>query len=180
MIDLRKAVFYEFIDDGIVEIFDKYKWGLIRIGVDFSQELLDMIVSCSFDLENILIAFCGWILSRNDLGENLSGEVLKDTLMDALREGWIPTKYQQQCLNKNHAILESPQEMIWAAIATILGNNLRNKLILDVTNNREILFRNNLTLTVDECNRIAELKLYMAELEKKTMWSTYNRVSSSS
>jgi len=166
MIDLRKVVYYEFVDDGIAEIFDKYKWGLIRIGVDFSdsQELLDMIVSCSFDLENILIAFCSWILSRKELGENLSGKVLKNTLMDALREGWIPTKYQQQCLNKNYDILESPQEKAWRVAATILGNDLRNKIVLDITEDSAIIFRDNLNLTVEDLNKISELKAYLAKI----------------
>ena len=46
MIDLREAVYEEYIDDIVVEIFDKYKWGLRRLGVNFCQELLETIVYC--------------------------------------------------------------------------------------------------------------------------------------
>jgi hypothetical protein len=31
MIDLRKLVYYEFIDDETVEVFDRYKWGLVSV-----------------------------------------------------------------------------------------------------------------------------------------------------
>ena len=108
MIDLRKAVYYEYIDDGVVEIFDKYKWGLRRLGVNFSQELLETIVYCSRNLETTLMAFCSWVLWLKSRGEKPNSDILSETLINALKSeiGWIPYDYQKDFLQQNLDILE--------------------------------------------------------------------------
>lgn len=115
MIDLRKAVYYEYVDEATVDIFDNYKWGLRRLGINFSQELLETIVYCPQNLENTLIAFCSWVLWLRKKGEKIDNQILVETLINALRseQGWIPFEFQRDLLNYHRDILENPQDTIW-------------------------------------------------------------------
>jgi len=74
MIDLRKLVYYEFIDDEIVEIFDRYKWVLESLGVNFTEEVGEIIIAYSYNLENSLRAFCAWILFKKEQGVQFTKE----------------------------------------------------------------------------------------------------------
>ncbi len=164
MIDLRQAVYYEFVDDITVEIFDQYKWGLKRLGIDFSQELLEMIVYCSFGLESTLLAFCAWTLRKKEKGESFSRELLTNILIDALREGWIPSEFQKDYLKKHGNILTHPRESIWKEAEKILGYELRNQTISDITEEGQLIFRNNLQLTPNDTDKLAILRTYIVRL----------------
>jgi hypothetical protein len=166
MIDLRKLVYYEFIDDETVEIFDRYKWGLESLGVNFTEEVGEIIVACSYNLENSLRAFCAWILRRKQQGEKFTEENVTQILIDAIKSGWIPTEFQEKFLSKNSNILENPRNLIWERSAKILGYDLRNQAVFDVTEEGKIIFRENLTLSDDDWQKITTLKSYINTLDK--------------
>jgi hypothetical protein len=166
MIDLRKLVYYEFIDDETVEVFDRYKWGLESLGVNFTEKVGEIIVAYSYNLENSLRAFCAWILRRKQQGEKFTEENVTQILIDAIKSGWIPTEFQEKFLSKNSNILENPRNLIWERSAKILGYDLRNKVIFDVTEEGKIIFRENLTLSDDDWQKITTLKSYKNTLDK--------------
>ncbi|MEL4898497.1 hypothetical protein [Crocosphaera sp. Alani8] len=166
MIDLREAVYYEYIDDIVVEIFDKYKWGLRRLGVNFSQDLLETIVYCPQNLENTLMAFCSWALWLKSKGERPNSELLAETLTEALRSqsGWIPYDYQKDFLKQHQDILDSPKNFLWKAAKKQLGERLRNRVLADISEEGELLFQSNTLLTDEEKQKIESFKDYIAEL----------------
>jgi hypothetical protein len=166
MIDLRKLVYYEFIDDETVEVFDRYKWGLESLGVNFTEEVGEIIIAYSYNLENSLRAFCAWILRRKQQGEKFTEENVTQILIDAIKSGWIPTEFQERFLSKNSNILENPRNLIWERCAKILGYDLRNQSILDITEEGKIIFRENLTLSDDDWQKITTLKSYINTLDK--------------
>ncbi len=166
MIDLREAVYYEYIDDIVVEIFDKYKWGLRRLGVDFCQELLETIVYCPQNLESTLMAFCSWALWLKSKGERPSSELLSETLIEALRSqrGWIPYDYQKDFLKQHQDILDSPKTFVWNAAKQHLGERLRNRVLADISEEGELIFLSHTILTDEEKQKIDSFKEYIAEL----------------
>ncbi|MGK7939349.1 MAG: hypothetical protein AB4062_04175 [Crocosphaera sp.] len=166
MIDLREAVYYEYIDDIVVEIFDKYKWGLRRLGVEFSQELLETIVYCPQNLESTLMAFCSWVLWLKTKGERPDSELLSETLIEALRtqSGWIPYDYQKDFLKQHQDILDSPKTFLWKAAKKHLGERLRNRVIADISSEGELIFLSHTILTDEEKQNIDSFKDYIAEL----------------
>ncbi|WP_035798270.1 hypothetical protein [Crocosphaera chwakensis] len=166
MINLRQAVFYEYVDDGVIEIFDRYKWGLRRLGVNFSQDLLETIIYCSHNLENTLMAFCSWVLWLKSKGEKTNPEILSETLIQALKSdrGWIPYDYQKDFLEQNLDLLESPQVFLWKVAEQQLGESLRNRAIADISEEGKIIFHPNITLTDEEKEKIEEFKVYINQL----------------
>ncbi|MGK7962379.1 hypothetical protein [Crocosphaera sp.] len=166
MIDLRKAVYYEYIDDGVVEIFDTYKWGLRRLGVNFSQELLETIVYCPHNLENTLMAFCSWVLWLKSKGEKTYSDNLSDTLIKALKSdnGWIPYDYQKDFLQQHLDILESPRISLWKTAGIELGEGLRNRVIANISEEGELIFHTNILLTDEEREKIEVFKVYINDL----------------
>ena len=126
MIDLRTIVHYEFIDDAIVEIFNKYQWGLKKLGVTFTEEVAEIMIAYSFNLENSLRAFCAWILWKTQQGEKFTEENINAILIEALKSRWVPTEFQEKFL-KNHAdILEHPQKRLWQQAEKILGTDTKS------------------------------------------------------
>ncbi len=166
MIDLRKAIYYEYVDDCIVEIFDKYKWGLRRLGVNFSQDLLEAIVYCPQNLETTLMAFCSWVLWLKSQGEKTYPDSLSETLIKALKSdsGWIPYDYQKDFLQQHLDILESPQVSLWKAAEKQLGQGLRNRVIADISDEGELIFKPNVLLTDEEKEKIECFKVYIDKL----------------
>ena len=166
MIDLRKAIYYEYVDDTVVEIFDKYKWGLRRLGVNFSQDLLETIVYCPHNLENTLMAFCSWVLWLKSQGEKTYSDSLADTLIKALQSdsGWIPYDYQKDFLQQHLGILEPPQVSLWKTAGKQLGEALRNRVIADISEEGELIFNTNVVLTDEEREKIERFKVYIDQL----------------
>ena len=167
MINLRKIINYEYVDDSIVEIFDDYKWGLIRLGIKFDQELLEAIVYCPANLEDTFRAFSAWVLWLRNKGEKPDEEILKLTLLNALRNGgWIPFDFQENLINQYQHIFDSPQDLYWKAAKEDLGYELRNKLISDIKEDGTIIFRENTNIDLQDKSKIEKLKLHIAELRK--------------
>ena len=138
MINLRLAVNY--IDPQIINVFDRYKWGLSRLGVDFDQEVLDAIEFSGGHLEDSLIAFCSWTLQKREDGVVIEQEILSQTLVSAIRNKWIPSAYQENFLRKYDGIFKSARWTIWEKAAEILGHDKRNQTISDVTETGELVF----------------------------------------
>ena len=44
--DLRLEIDYEYVENETVELFNRYKWALQRIGVQLDRSLLEAIVYC--------------------------------------------------------------------------------------------------------------------------------------
>ncbi len=166
MINLRNAVYYEYIDDSVVEIFDKYKWGLRRLGINFSQELLETIVYCPHNLENTLMAFCSWVLWLKSQGEKTYSDSLSETLIEALKSetGWIPYDYQKDFLQQHLDILESPQLSLWKTAQKQLGEELRNRAIADISEEGDLILKPNVLLTDEERQNIEAFKVYIDQL----------------
>ena len=164
MIDLREVIYYEEIEDIIVEIFNQYQWALSRFGMNFDQEILETIIYCERDLESSLQAFCGWVLTLKEKGETLEQEVLRETFLKAIKEHWQPTFYQQKMLKKYQDILIKPQDFYWQKAQEFLGDQLRNDLIIDITSNGVILYRENVNLnrlSEEDLNKLTEFKNYL-------------------
>ncbi|MDJ0600152.1 MAG: hypothetical protein QNJ37_15085 [Crocosphaera sp.] len=166
MINLRNAVYYEYIDDSVVEIFDKYKWGLRRLGINFSQELLETIVYCPHNLENTLMAFCSWVLWLKSQGEKTYSDSLSETLIEALKSetGWIPYDYQKDFLQQHLDILESPQLSLWKTAQKQLGEELRNRAIADISEEGDLILKPNVLLTDEERQNIEAFNVYIDQL----------------
>jgi hypothetical protein len=163
MINLRNAVYYETVDDITVDIFDKYKWGLKYLGIIFSQKLLDTIVYCSNDLESTLKAFCAWALwLKIDKKETIKSDILEETLIRSLQDGWQPSDFQEDFIAKHSYIFKSPQELIWEKAGDILGKQERNFVIADILENGELKFRD--SANFKNGKKIDELKTYIASL----------------
>jgi len=162
MIDLRKAIDYEYVEEAQVQIFNSYKWGLIRIGVEFNQTLLEAIVYCPANLGSTLAAFCSWALWLKDKGEVVDNEVLTITLINALQSsGWKPYSYQLQYLQKYDYLFKSPREVFWQKAGEILGIKQRNQTIADITETGEIIFIKNVSVPDDR--KLEKLKTYIAD-----------------
>lgn len=163
MIDLRKLVYYQFIDDETVEVFDRYQWTLVSLGIDFTEEIGEIIVAHSYNLDASLRAFCAWIFWKKQQGEEFTKENVTQIFIDAIKSKWIPTELQENFLNNNSCILENPRNFIWKQSAKILGYDLRNQSILDITEEGKIIFRDNLNLSRDDWEKIAALKAYLID-----------------
>lgn len=164
MIDLQKIVYYEFIDDAIIEIFDRYKWGLKNLGVTFTEEVGETMIAYSFNLENSLKAFCAWILWKTQQGENFTADNINAILIESLKSHWIPTEFQEKFLRNYADILENPQNLLWRQAEKILGTELRDRVIANITEKGEIFFRENFTLADDELDKLTLLKLHFSEI----------------
>lgn len=165
MINLKEIIFYEEIDDLTVEIFNQYKWALIRLGINFDQEILETIVYCCHNLEDSLKAFCAWAFWLKNRGEKLDPEILKQTLLKALQEHWQPFDFQEQFIIKYQNYFQSPQNLFWQKAAEILGDELRNNLIRDILEDGKIIFQENFSfnnLTDQDLENLANLKEYIA------------------
>jgi hypothetical protein len=166
MVDLRTLVYYEFIDGAIVEIFDQYKWALKKLGVTFTEEVGETMIAYSFNLENSLRAFCAWILWKKQQGEQFTEENVTQILIDAIKSRWIPTEFQEKFLSKHSNILQNPRNFIWEQSANILGYDLRNQAISDITEKGNMILRNNIHLSSDDWRKIADLQAYINTLDK--------------
>lgn len=166
MINLRKLVYYEFIDDGTLEVFDRYKWGLELLGVNFTEEVGEIIIAHSYTLEASLRAFCAWILWKKQQGEQFSEENVTQILIDAIKSRWIPTEFQEKFLSKHSNILQNPRNLIWEQSANILGYDFRNQAISDITEKGNVILRENTHLSSDDGKKIADLQAYINTLDK--------------
>lgn len=110
------------------EIFQKYKYALFAIGVDFSSELIiEAIENCSQDLESkfqVLISYWCWLQTQGKEIDNPNTFLLK-----AFSQSWKPIDWKDEILDRDE--FKSPAEKWWnkARHVDILKN-----LVVDVQN----------------------------------------------
>jgi len=166
MINLTQEIYYEYIDDVTVEIFNQYKWALSRLGINFDQEILEKIVYCSSNLEGCFQAFCGWVLRLQENGEKLGKETLRETLLKALKENWQPTDFQKQIIKKYQYLFTESQYFFWEKAKEILGYALREELIADILENGIIIYRENINLnnlSPENLEKLTNFKNYLSD-----------------
>ncbi|MEL4895513.1 hypothetical protein [Crocosphaera sp. Alani8] len=78
--------------------------------------------------------------------------------------GWIPYNYQKNFLQQHLDILESPQVFLWKVAGKQLGERLRNRVIADISEEGELIFQANASLTHEERQKIEGFRVYIAEL----------------
>ena len=112
------------------------------------------------------MAFCSWVLWLKSRGEKPNSDILSETLINALKSeiGWIPYDYQKDFLQQNLDILESPQVSLWKTAEKELGASLRNRVIADISEEGELIFKVNVLLTDDEREKIERFKIYIDQL----------------
>ena len=105
-----------------------------------------------------------YLLKENNKQPN--SEISKQNLIESIKEQWIPSVFQEKILCQYQYILESPREKIWKKASQILGKELRNTTIADISENGTIIFRENLSNDINpqEIEKIKELKLYAKNL----------------
>lgn len=144
MINLRDVVYYENIEDTVVEIFEKYQYALIRLGLtEGSIDLFEAIVFCPSGLEGILESVCAWCFIKQQQGEVISLQTLEKILKKAIVQQWKPTSYQKRFLQRHPELLETPKEYLWRNLGESLGNELRDKLIHDISETGNIIYTDN-------------------------------------
>ncbi|MFM8295590.1 MAG: hypothetical protein ACKN9E_13720, partial [Microcystaceae cyanobacterium] len=85
-------------------------------------------------------------------------------LIESLKSHWIPTEFQEKFLRNYADILENPQNLLWRQAEKILGTELRDRVIANITEKGEIFFRENFTLADDELDKLTLLKLHFSEI----------------
>ncbi len=129
-----------------------------RLGMDLDTELLETIAySRGGALEPALWAFGSWSLYLEEKGEELDEYALRETLIKAIRQQWIPTDFQKSFIEKNRNAFLPIEEIIWRFAAEYLGRDLRNQTICHVQDTR-IIFNPDRELTREEEQKISDFK----------------------
>lgn len=160
MIDLTAFLnyYYGYVEQGIVEIFNKYQWTLHQLGVQFQTETLLAIIDHPQDLESAFIAFIAWILYRKQQGDQFNYP-LDYLLVEAIEHQWKPTPFQQQFLAQHEAdLFLNSQGYYWEQAGQILGEKLRDQLLADITLDGHLVFLNHRLLSSQERQLIAQLQ----------------------
>ena len=84
-----------------------------------------------------------------------AGRVLKNN-------GWTPFDFQKESLEKYSYIFESPKNIFWKKAKELLGEELLNEVIIDISEEGVIRFREDLTLKNDnDLQKIKKLRAYI-------------------
>jgi hypothetical protein len=135
------------IDEAEKDIFNRYKYALAYIGVDFDREdVQDTIVAHLFNLETAFqttIAY--WVWKKKNHEEF---EYPNAFFIDALRGQWKPINWKDEYMDNPD--LKSPCQRWWEKSASVWGTDVRNQLVADVCETDSgyeyILFRSEKTL----------------------------------
>jgi hypothetical protein len=110
------------------EIFDKYKYALLAIGVDFGDEVLqNALINCNYGFEDVLRATIGywyWLQNRDE------PFYPNPCLRAAIGNSWDSRYWKDEYLN--NPAFRNPRDLFWDEAAQYLGYDLRNRAILDV------------------------------------------------
>ena len=130
------------VDEITIEIFDKYKYALDYIGVNFSRADVQLaIMNCVFGMEAALQAtITYWYYLQNN---NQKLEYPSAFLIEALSNNWQPKNWKEEYLDNPN--FKSPCLRWWDEAANVWGRDVRNSLIADVSEDEygheRILFR---------------------------------------
>ena len=117
------------MDEVAREIYLKYKYALIGIGVDLSNyDVINCIESCNYDLETrfqAIIAYWYW------LKENKKERINPDQiLINAFYREWKPIGWKEEFINNER--FKSPARKWWDEARKV---DILNSLIIDVVDN---------------------------------------------
>ncbi len=130
------------IDEITQEIFNKYKYALAYIGVNFERsDVQSAIINCFFGMEDAFQATISyWYYVQNN---NQKLEYPSAFLIEALNNNWKPKNWREEYLNNPN--FKSPCLRWWDEAAQRWGTDVRNSLIADVGEDtyghERILFR---------------------------------------
>ena len=135
MWNLRNVTYVE-IDEVTLDIFDKYKYALAYIGVDFDREdVQDAVIDCSQGMEEAFQATIVYWQWKSKQKEDFYPSA---ALIDALNKSWKPKYWQEEYLNNPN--FKSPYTLWWEQVGEKWGNDVRNQLIADVHDTGHIEF----------------------------------------
>jgi hypothetical protein len=148
MLNLSQVSDFE-IDEVTQEIFEKYKYALAYIGVDFEREdVQNAVIDCSYGMEEAFqTTISYWIWKQNN---NQEFEFPSAFLIAALSNQWKPYDWKDEYLNNPN--FKSPSQLWWEEAAVVWGAELRNTLVADVSEDKQgsikILFLSGKTLSL--------------------------------
>lgn len=137
------------IDEAEKEVFNKYKYALAYIGVDFDREdVQDTLVAHLFTLEAACQTTISYWVWKKSNDEEL--EYPNAFFIDALRGQWKPLNWKDEYMDNPD--FKSPCIRWWERSAQVWGTDLRNQLVADVyetdSGSEYILFRTEKTLSL--------------------------------
>ncbi len=165
------------------EIFDKYKYALLVIGVDFSEESIqEALINCNNGFEDALratIAYWYWLRNK---GETFYANAC---LLAAIHNTWNSYYWRDEYLDNPD--FKNPRELFWEDAAKHLGYDLRNQAIIDIKERDDgdiyILFCSSacLRLTQAQRNGWSWLKQYAErqieeKLQKEMMLQQFRNI----
>lgn len=110
------------------EIYLKYKYALVYIGVDLSnEEVIECIENCNYDLETrfqAIIAYWYW------LKDNEREIIPNQILINAFYHEWKPIGWKEEFINNEQ--FKSPAQKWWDEARNV---DILNSLIIDVVDN---------------------------------------------
>jgi hypothetical protein len=132
----RADLFDDFEIEIKEEIFSKYKYALMYIGVDLMREdVQEALLNCVEGFEDAIratIAYWYW------LTENSQPFYANACLLQAIDQHWIPRYWKDEYLDNPN--FRSPSSVWWEQIGKVWGTDLRNQTIADI-NEDYILLR---------------------------------------
>lgn len=119
------------LEDYQKEIFQKYKYALIHIGVDFGrQDVQEALETCHNGLEDALKATISYWKWKKETLEYPSA-----FFIEALKNTWRPYEWHDHwMLDPN---FKSLTQKYWEETEISWGRNLRNSLIADVVEDEQ-------------------------------------------
>jgi hypothetical protein len=144
------------------EIYTKYRYALIHIGIDFDREdVREAILNCYEGLEGVLqrvVEYWLWT-QKNDRPIEYPNALLINALANP--QQWQPHQWQDEYLT--HPQFKSPCQLWWEKVAAVWGVEIRDSLIADVTENEAgyayILFTNGKTISLQQAENTDWQKL---------------------
>ena len=149
MWSLRSVTDYYEIDDITIEIFDKYKYALAYIGVDFNRDDVREVISSSYyGIEEAFQATIRYWMWKKGKGEEF--EHPSAFLIKALSLNWKPIGWSDNYLENPE--FKSPCQLWWEEAASQWGREVRDRLVADISENKSgeeyIYFFNGKTLSL--------------------------------
>ncbi|MEC4886794.1 MAG: hypothetical protein SAL70_36615 [Scytonema sp. PMC 1070.18] len=137
------------------EIFDKYKYALAYIGVDFNREdVQEALLNSVEGFEDALratIAYWYWLEAKSETLDNPSLCLIK-----ALCNHWDSRHWQDWYLDNPN--FRNPGEIFWEQAGKALGFDLRNQIIADINSDNNgiesVMFRNGKALSLAAAKRL--------------------------
>ncbi len=116
------------IDEAEKEIFDKYKYALNCIGINFDREdVQETIIAHLFTLENACQATIDYWYWKKSNGEKL--EYPNAFFIDALKKFWKPINWKDEYLD--NPLFKSTCTLWWERCAEVWGVEVRDRLVAD-------------------------------------------------